>query len=90
MYKILTICFILCYFIFHIITGNRGLLSNKELEEEISNKEIFLVKLQEERIALERKIEKISLGHLDQDFIDELARRELGLSDPSEKVLLLP
>jgi cell division protein FtsB len=90
MYKILPIFFILFYFIFHIITGSRGLISNKELIEEITKKEAILTRLQEERQALENKIDKVSLGTLDQDFLDELARRELGLSDPNERVLLLP
>jgi cell division protein FtsB len=90
MYKILPILFILFYFIVHIITGNRGLISNKELVEEITQKEAILTRLQEERKALEDKIDKVSLETLDQDFLDELARKELGLSDPQEKVLLLP
>ena len=90
MKKILPLFLILAYFIFHIITGERGLLSNQELDAEIAAKKLLLTKLRKEKTRLERSITKISLGTLDSDLLDEIARRDLGLSDPDEKVLLLP
>jgi cell division protein FtsB len=90
MYKILPFFLILAYFIFHIITGERGLLSNQDLNQEIFEKKLILLQLIKERKVLEERINKISLGNLDQDLLDEIVRRDLGFSEQGEKVLLLP
>jgi cell division protein FtsB len=88
-----TIVFILftisAYFIYHILTGDRGLLSYIRLSKELEEKKAILSDLQEERTNLEKKVALMDNKNIDQDMLDELARKNLGLMSKDEEVWII-
>lgn len=88
--KLLTIVImisLLLYLSYHIVSGKRGLVAMLKINQEIEAKTKLINELRKKRKNLEHKIELVML--YDEDFIDELARKHLGLIGPNEKVILL-
>jgi cell division protein FtsB len=77
------------YFSYHIINGNRGLLTMFQLRQELQKAAEELTFLQAERDNLERKIRYLHPHHLDLDFLDEIARKELGLIKEDEMLIIV-
>lgn len=77
------------YFIYHILSGERGLLSYMRLSKELEEKKIIFNQLQEERINLEKKVALMDNKNIDQDMLDELARKNLGLMSKDEEVWII-
>ena len=79
---------VLIYFIYNTIVGNRGLFSYISLNQEIPAAQKTLSTLQKEREIIENKIQLLTSDNIDTDFLDELARRDLGLINENEKCFL--
>lgn len=78
------------YFVYHLITGARGILSFEVLSDELPNLEQTLRQLKSENAFLENKISRIREDNLDLDLLEEEAQRTLGFFYPDDKVVLLP
>ncbi len=86
---ILIFCTILSiYFIFHGISGDRGLLKMLYLKAEITKAEKIAETYHQERIQLEEKVKLLSASSLDLDLLDERARIVLNMVDKDEFVIL--
>lgn len=77
------------YFVYHSFNGQRGLFAYLSLKKELSEKNLELQKLKDERIALEHKVQLINPRTLDLDMLDEIARNSMGLISSDEKVIIL-
>jgi cell division protein FtsB len=77
------------YFGYHALTGSRGLLAWRHLNDELASTRQQLEELRAERTALAQKVSRLRQDGLDADLIDELARRQLSLVDPLDVIILL-
>lgn len=77
------------YFVYHAITGNRGLLAFITLSQQIEQKSEELAVIRVERLNLEHRVTLMRPNSLDLDLVDEQARRLLGYAAPTEKVVFL-
>lgn len=75
------------YFFYHLIQGDRGLLSWKFISMELRKSEALLSTLTKEKELLERDIKLLNSLHLDLDMLDERARGVLGYLHSNELVV---
>lgn len=76
------------YFIFHGISGERGLLKLLYLRNEISEAEQIANMYHQEKIKLEEKVKLLSSSSLDLDLLDERARIVLNFVGKDEFIIL--
>ncbi len=77
------------YFGYHALNGNRGFFASQEKEKELAAAEKKLSTLEDERLRLERRVERLRPESLDPDLIDELARETLSMAEPEDVIILL-
>ncbi len=68
--------------------GQRGLSQKKLLEHAITNSQIKLTFLQNQRMQLEHRTSLLHPDNPDMDMLDEVARGTLGLYEDGEHVIL--
>lgn len=86
---ILIFCTLLCfYFIFHGISGDRGLLKLMYLKNEISEAGKIADSYRRQKNRLEEKVKRLSSSSLDLDLLDERARIVLNLAGKDEFIIL--
>ncbi len=83
---ICALCLML-YFIYHIIQGERGILSWLRLQQKISDAEQQLTVVQEEQEILERRVQLLRPDSLDPDMLEERARKVLNFAKKDEVVI---
>ncbi len=76
------------YFIFHGISGERGLLKLLYLRNEISEAQQIADMYHKEKSKLEEKVKLLSSSSLDLDLLDERARVVLNMVGSEEFVIL--
>lgn len=79
---------LMCYFGYHLVQGERGLLAWLRLTQEIKVAKTQLSQLDGERAQLDRRASLLRPEHLDRDMLDEQARATLNLAGPNEIVIL--
>ena len=79
---------LMCYFVYHLVEGERGLISWLRLSQEVKLAKTRLAQLDGEREALDRRVSLMRPEHLDRDMLDERARATLNLVAPHEIVIL--
>jgi cell division protein FtsB len=79
---------LMCYFGYHLVQGERGLLAWLRLTQEIKVAQAKLGVLDGERTQLDRRANSLRPQHLDRDMLDEQARATLNLAGPNEIVIL--
>jgi cell division protein FtsB len=79
---------LMCYFGYHLVQGERGLLAWLRLTQEIKVAKTRLASLDADRAALEGRVSLLRPEHLDRDMLDERARATLNLTGPNEVVIL--
>lgn len=92
-YKVLTIntavILLIMYFVVHSLSGDRGLFAYFRLKKTLNEQTQVLKEVSEERASLESSTKYLHPKSLNMDMLDELARHELGLMSPDEKVIYL-
>ncbi len=81
--------FLIAYFAYHGVTGERGLWAKLALEQRIQQSEKELAKLKAIRQRLSRDIALMEPERIDPDMLEELARRRLNFAHEDEIVLWL-
>lgn len=81
------LAFLIFYFGFHALTGERGLLSSPMRDAELTAKRHELALLQAERADLEVRAKLLRDSSLSRDLLEERARSLLGYSDPRDYVI---
>jgi cell division protein FtsB len=82
--------FLIFYFGFHALTGERGLLSHHRRQETLMLRQQTLAELQKERAELEARRRLLSNESLSADLLEERARSLLGFVAPGDYVIRLP
>lgn len=77
---------ILIYFIYHAVSGERGLLAYIQLSKQIETKRNELDIVHSEKNKYERNVKLMREESLDLDLLDEQSRRLLGYGEKEEKV----
>lgn len=86
---ILVFCVLLClYFLFHGISGDRGILKFLYLRNEIASAQKIAENYRQQKIKLEEKVRLLSSSSLDLDMLDERARIVLNLASEDEFIIL--
>ncbi len=86
---ILIFCTLLSlYFLFHGISGERGLLKLLYLRSEISSAQKIADSYRQQKEKLEEKVKLLSSSSLDLDLLDERARIVLNLAGTDEFIIL--
>ena len=81
------LAFLIFFFTFHALTGERGLLLAHQRREALAEKQEQLKRLQAERQALELKARFLSNDSLSLDLLEERAHEELGFIAPGDYVI---
>ncbi len=92
-YKVVTVnavlLLLIAYFIFHSLSGDRGVFAYFKLKKTLKEQSAVAESLTQERTQLEKTVKNLHPNSLNTDFLDELARRDLGLVGEDEKVIYL-
>jgi cell division protein FtsB len=81
------LAFLIVYFAFHAMTGDRGLLSWSARSETLAVKKAQLNKLKAQRMDMEARAQLLRDGSLSRDLLEERARSLLGFADPRDYVI---
>ena len=81
------LAFLIFYFGFQALTGDRGLLAWTDRDEILAAKVQELRRLRAERADLEARARLLRDASLSRDLLEERARSLLGLSDPRDYVI---
>ncbi len=79
---------VFCYFTYHTIYGNRGVISRQKMKSKIEETVLNLDTIRHQRIELEHKVKLLRPGSLDKDMLEEEARKVLGLAKENEEVII--
>jgi cell division protein FtsB len=81
------LAFLIFYFGFHALTGDRGLLLAHQRREVLAAKQVELAQLKAQRNALEIRARLLRDQSLSADLLEERAHVLLGFVDPRDYVI---
>ena len=81
------LAFLIFYFGFHALTGERGLLTSRQRAEARLEKQDELRRLRAERLNLEARARFLRDESLSADLLEERAHVLLGFVDPRDYVI---
>jgi cell division protein FtsB len=81
------LAFLIFYFGFQALTGDRGLLTLSQRNEQLAEKRAELSQIQAQRKDLEARARLMRDGAISRDLVEERARYLLGFSDPRDYVI---
>lgn len=81
------LAFLIFYFAFHALTGDRGLLLARQRREMLAEKQDELARLHAQRAALEMRARFLRNDSLSADLLEERAHVLLGFADPRDYVI---
>jgi cell division protein FtsB len=84
------LAFLIFYFGFHALTGDRGLLLARKREATLEEKQAELRRLRAERHDLEARARFLRDESLSADLLEERAHVLLGFADPRDYVIRMP
>ncbi len=83
------LAFLIFYFAFHALTGERGLLLARQRHEALAEKQEELRRLRATRMDLEARAKFLRNDSLSADLVEERAHVLLGFVDPRDYVIRL-
>ena len=87
-YFLLTITFLIIYFFFNLLEGNRGLISYFEKKEIYNNLEVDQKDLSDKIVVLEQK-NSLLTENIDLDFIEILIREKFLFGKEGETTYII-
>lgn len=76
------------YFAYHLIAGQRSLLSLMSLDRQVEAEKLDLANLVSEREELEKRVVMMRPGSIDRDLLEERARLILGYTAKNEQIII--
>lgn len=80
----------ICYFSYHVVHGERGILAWNQLERQVAEAQAELGQIRSQREVLEHRVSLLHHDSLDADLLDEVVRRNLGYGRRDEIVVRIP
>ena len=74
------------YFVFHAISGERGLVTLVQLEQSLKKAQITHQHLQRQNQSLAYRVSLLRTESLDLDLLEEQARKNLGYAYKDEEI----
>lgn len=84
----LVAAFLVVYFVYHTIEGDRGWLAMLRKTQELREAKAVLSQVQKERETLQHRTQLLRPESLDPDLLEEKSRLWLNYSRPGEIVIL--
>lgn len=81
--------FLVTYFAVHLMHGARGLNVYFDLQKKIQESESELGQLNTKLDKIDLRLARVGPQTIDADLIDELTRKNLGLSHAQEKIIFI-
>jgi cell division protein FtsB len=78
---------LIVYFVFHGLTGERGMLRSTQREAILNARSKELADLRSRRVDLEARARLLRDNSLSADLLEERARSLLGFADPNDYVI---
>lgn len=85
--RVAFVLFLLTYFVYHLIQGERGILSWIRLNQTIQERETTLADLKKTQENLARRVGLLHPQNLDKDMLEERVRTVLNFAEKEEMVL---
>jgi cell division protein FtsB len=82
-----SLAFLVFFFAFHALTGERGILMSRQRDETLAERQAELKRLEAERAALETRAHFLTNESLSADLLEERAHVVLGFVDPRDYVI---
>jgi cell division protein FtsB len=79
---------LLAYFSYHMVQGDRGVLSLLQMRAKVTQAEAIHAGLRGERERIEARVALLRPDNLDPDMLEERARVMLNFAHPNELVIL--
>lgn len=76
------------YFAYHLVAGQRSVLSLMSLDRQAEAEKAELVDLVREREDLEKRVVMMRPGSIDRDLLEERARLILGYTGKNEQIVI--
>ena len=76
------------YFLYHVAQGDRGLIAMLQLLRRLDVAQETVETLEKDREVWANRINLLKPKTLNKDMLDEQARRQLGLAEPDEVVIM--
>lgn len=86
-FKIIFILLMIFYTIYHIYNGNYGFKSYITKQDRLNQKNIELLKAQQEISNMEHRIKNLQSNNLDSDLLDEEIRKNTGYAKKNEIII---
>ncbi len=80
--------FIVLYFLYHMLLGDRGLLAQVHQQTVLNTKLAEMHALESKVATMRRKVQGLSDTSLDLDLLDEQVRKVLHYSHPNEAIVI--
>jgi len=81
------LAFMIFYFGFNALTGDKGLLLTRQRESTLNEKQAELAALRAERVGLQTRVRFLRDDNLSADLLEERAHVLLGFTDPRDYVI---
>ncbi len=81
------LAFLIFFFAFHALTGERGILMSHQRDEVLAERQRELERLETERASLEARAHYLRDESLSADLLEERAHVLLGFVDPRDYVI---
>ena len=78
---------LVCYFAYHLVQGDRGLIAMMGLMQQVRAAEAEKATLDAELQPLANRVRLLESAHIDRDLLDERARAVLNVAAPDEIVI---
>lgn len=83
----IAIIVVICYFIFHLFYGDRGVFAYFKLNAELDNQRKKLEDVKVKRLEIENKTKLLRDDSIDQDMLEEQVKNVLGMSKTNERIV---
>ena len=81
------LAFLIFYFVFHALTGDRGILTAGQRDSVLTARRKELAEIRVERVDLEARARLLRDTSLSRDLLEERSRSLLGFADPRDYVI---
>src|ERR1700751_4089616 len=80
----------IAYFSYQAFNGEHGIQAQRQYDQQKQDLSDELVSLQDQRAALQRRVNLLKSETIDPDMLEEKSREMLGLVSPHDVIVLLP
>lgn len=78
---------VLVYFAYSALAGEQGLAKWTNLQKQEKELSLILEGIQQQKVAVQERIHRLSSDTLDLDYLEELARKKLAYAKSDEVIL---